>query len=726
MATVAGLEVTLGVNTKEFTTKLNRSKRTIRSFKKATVRNFKAIAAAATAATAAFAAVAKQGINAADDIAKSAKNAGLSAEAYQRLSESFRLGGSSAAALTKGNQSLQRSVLNLSRGLKTQQAAFGKLGLTYRQLQDLSPEQQFLLVRDRLSEVTDLTTRNALAQELMGRAGKELGSIMELTSDQIRAQGQRLQDLGGIIRGDLLPNAEALNDSLSTTVTVIQAQFVNALLGAVQQTQTASGEVASLDGAIKKIGEVVSSATTAFLDFLRTLYDWRVEIGYGIAAFVALKIAVFSAATVSSIAAVTGAIITFTKSIAAMTVAFTVANRRMIGMIAVGAAIVAAFAAIGFAAYTARDALTNSFSQAFKFLSAKFQGFILSTANMWLHFRLLAMGAFDALKRTVVASLNAIIKKYNDLVDGLPLPKFNPLSEFNSKEAQEARRKVREAIDANTASLALTERAAYDAAAAIAEIEFPSVGEIVDEAKLVISTVFEKLKALVADSVSSVIPSFESGSSSSENNTTVTADDVAVTASLPTFWEKVLWGFEIGADEFAPKFGERLNESLSQTMSQAIVKGDFKKFGSLVLTSIETSLQDHVANKLKGLFEAFFEGFFSAIEGALSSSAGGGDFMSSLGGFVGGLFAGTAHDGGMVPGGPREEVPILALGGEAVLTREQQKNLFGGGARGQTITQTFNVTGDVTSATRRSMREMADELATQTQVIFNERGLLRT
>lgn len=277
MATIASLVLQLSADDAKLQRDLRKANKTIANYAKNTKQAFANIAKITAGASVAFAGLANQSIKAADEIAKSARNAGLNTTAYQELAVAFELGGSSAEALVKTTQALSRQVRDLGRGLSTQRDAFDALGLSFEGLVELSPEDQLLKVIAALQSMENVSERSAIAQQILGRAGKELGTIMSETAGSLAIARDRANDMGLSIGPKLLANAEKANDSLFLLGKSIEANFTKAILEALP----VSGEY---DDKIKAIGEAVQTLTLAFINF----GAWVAQNSSTIAAFFAV------------------------------------------------------------------------------------------------------------------------------------------------------------------------------------------------------------------------------------------------------------------------------------------------------------------------------------------------------------------------------------------------------------------------------------------------------
>lgn len=185
------------------------------------------IAALGTAALAPLAASVRTFSNAGDVLDKMAARTGLSAEALSELGFAAELSGADLQTLEKGIRKMQKSILDAERGLATTRQAMSQLGLTVEDLKGLAPEEQFLLIADRLSRIEDPTRRAALAMELFGRAGTGLLPLLKDGAQGIEALRAEARRLGLTVSTQTAKDAALLNDTLHTLWRVVkQGVFV--------------------------------------------------------------------------------------------------------------------------------------------------------------------------------------------------------------------------------------------------------------------------------------------------------------------------------------------------------------------------------------------------------------------------------------------------------------------------------------------------------------------
>lgn len=149
-----------------------------------------------------------------DQIQKMALRTGFSTEALSELKHAAELSGTSLEGLENGVRRMQRSILDLERGLATQTEAFAKLGLEIEDLQGLSPEQQFNKITMALADVEDATTKAALAQQIFGRQGTQLLPMLDAGSEGIAEMRAEAHELGIVFDQEAADAAAQFNDDI--------------------------------------------------------------------------------------------------------------------------------------------------------------------------------------------------------------------------------------------------------------------------------------------------------------------------------------------------------------------------------------------------------------------------------------------------------------------------------------------------------------------------------
>ena len=206
---------------------LRRAERKLKAFG-ASIRNLGLIAVGiGTAVLAPLAASAKLFSSYGDQVAKMAKRTGLSVETLSELRFVASQTGTEFESLEMAFRKMQRSIYDAGRGLSTQVDALKDLSLTFKDLDGLSPEDQFKLLADRIGQVEDPTKRAAIAMSLFGRTGTNLLPMFAAGSAGIEALQAEARRLGLTMSGEDAKAAEDFTDALDRLWKVVKMGVFN-------------------------------------------------------------------------------------------------------------------------------------------------------------------------------------------------------------------------------------------------------------------------------------------------------------------------------------------------------------------------------------------------------------------------------------------------------------------------------------------------------------------
>ena len=178
--------------------------------------------AAASAMAAPLAASVKLFTEHGDGMAKMARRTGIGVEALSELQYAAGQSGVEVAELENGVRRMQRTIYDAGRGLSTATDALADLGLTVGDLADLSPERQFKLLADRISQVQDPTRRAALAMVLFGRSGTQLLPMLADGAAGIESLQAEARRLGLTMRTRDAVAAEVFGDAMDRLSKVVK------------------------------------------------------------------------------------------------------------------------------------------------------------------------------------------------------------------------------------------------------------------------------------------------------------------------------------------------------------------------------------------------------------------------------------------------------------------------------------------------------------------------
>lgn len=210
------------------------------------------------AAIAGLGVMAKNSIDAADNLNDMSQRTGVAVESLSKFGAAAEDSGSSIEGVAKGMGQLAKRVADTGKSGEAIRATLQGMGIAakdadgkIRPLDDL-----MLAVADRFSKMPDGAEKSALAMQLFGKAGTELIPMLN--------QGREaLSQYQATISGDMAKSADQFNDAINNISRSLAGPFnqaVTALLPSI--TQLANGLAGMLD-AFSKLPQPVQTATIA-------------------------------------------------------------------------------------------------------------------------------------------------------------------------------------------------------------------------------------------------------------------------------------------------------------------------------------------------------------------------------------------------------------------------------------------------------------------------------
>ncbi|WP_436715821.1 phage tail tape measure protein [Roseiconus lacunae] len=158
-----------------------------------------------------------------DEIDKMSARTGVAVQTLSGLGFAAEQSGANLSAVERSMFGLSRSMLDLSRGSGEAVDAYGRLGITFRDVDGLSPEEQLFKVADGLAAVEDTSLRGALAQKIFGRAGREMLPLLALGAEGIRELIEEADSLGRVLSEDDTKAAAELTDAMNRVQSVVKS-----------------------------------------------------------------------------------------------------------------------------------------------------------------------------------------------------------------------------------------------------------------------------------------------------------------------------------------------------------------------------------------------------------------------------------------------------------------------------------------------------------------------
>lgn len=224
-----------------------------------------ALAAAGAAVTGAFVSAAKKTADYGDKVDKMSQKIGISAEAYQKWDYVMQRAGGSIDSMKMGMKTLSQQAEKNS-------DAFQKLGISQEEVQSLSQEDLFERTVKGLAGMEQGTERATLASQLLGRAGADMGPLLNGGTEAIEEQMEIAEKYGMVMPDAAIAASAAFEDSLTTmqmTFEGLKNRMMAEFLPAMTQVtdgmaklfagdDSGAEDVAKgIEGIIKKVGDVL-------------------------------------------------------------------------------------------------------------------------------------------------------------------------------------------------------------------------------------------------------------------------------------------------------------------------------------------------------------------------------------------------------------------------------------------------------------------------------------
>lgn len=193
-----------------------------------------------------------------DHVDKMSQKIGISTDAYQKWDYVMKRAGGNVDQLKMGMKTLSQQAEKNS-------DAFQKLGISQEEVKNLNQEQLFERTIKGLSDMEAGTERTALATQLLGRAGADMGPLLNQGSEAIEEQMEIAEKYGMIMPESAVKASAAFQDSLTTLQMTAQG-LKNRLLGEFLPAMTKvtdgmakmfTGDMSGLDDVIDGVKEFI-------------------------------------------------------------------------------------------------------------------------------------------------------------------------------------------------------------------------------------------------------------------------------------------------------------------------------------------------------------------------------------------------------------------------------------------------------------------------------------
>ena len=206
------------------------------------------MAAVGASITAAFGVAVKSLANAADVADDTAKRTGLTVEAVQELAYAAKLCGTDLSTMEIALRTVQKNMAGTGQESATFKAALEGLGISLKDLQQMSPQGQFDTLSQAIAGVVDPSQRAGLAMAVFGRSGTALLPMLAEGADGIARLKQEAHQFGYVMDQETAKAGSDFNDNLDR---------LKGSVGGLAQ-QIVAGMLPGLNTFVRAMAEVVS------------------------------------------------------------------------------------------------------------------------------------------------------------------------------------------------------------------------------------------------------------------------------------------------------------------------------------------------------------------------------------------------------------------------------------------------------------------------------------
>ena len=188
-----------------------------------------AIASGAAAATAGMVKLASNTAETCDNIDETSKKIGISTDAYQEWSYAMGQCGMDADTMTTGMKTLSKAAEEAEAGNNTYAASFKALGVSLTDSNGNMKDQETIMNEcvSSLANMKEGTERTALASALFGKAGVNMGAMLDEGAGGIQNMKERAHELGLVLDENTVSAGGKLADTLETVKSALSAVVTN-------------------------------------------------------------------------------------------------------------------------------------------------------------------------------------------------------------------------------------------------------------------------------------------------------------------------------------------------------------------------------------------------------------------------------------------------------------------------------------------------------------------
>lgn len=195
-----------------------------------------------------------------DATAKLSDRLGIATEKLVALQYQAKMNASSAEGLELGLKKMVQTVGEAANGNEQASTAFRHLGLDMKALADMSPDQQFAAIADKIAAIKNPTERASAAYGVFGKQSQELMVMLMQGSEGMRASQVEAEKLGIVFNRVDAAKVELANDAMTRIRLAIEGAAQTLAIQFAPFVDAAASKLLSLGTSGEGVGTMIVNA----------------------------------------------------------------------------------------------------------------------------------------------------------------------------------------------------------------------------------------------------------------------------------------------------------------------------------------------------------------------------------------------------------------------------------------------------------------------------------
>lgn len=146
---------------------------------------------------------------------------GMSTDAIQEWQQVAKVAGVDTETITRASEKLTKTMAVLEKGTGKQTASLNKLGISYKDLEQATPDQRMEMLTKALAGIEDPAERARIGTDLFGGSWKDLAPVVSMGAEGMEDARKQAHELGAVLSNEALNDANNFRiamENMKTTV----------------------------------------------------------------------------------------------------------------------------------------------------------------------------------------------------------------------------------------------------------------------------------------------------------------------------------------------------------------------------------------------------------------------------------------------------------------------------------------------------------------------------